>query len=487
MSEHPTTSTTTGTGRGTEPVRAHPTRRALLTGSGVAAVVGVVSLAEAAVSPASAAPGTTAWKLGGNPSVATNGTNFIGPTNVAPIIFKTKPTTADPVTEQMRLAANGRLGIGVTAPAARLDVNAGAPTAVLGTSINATSSATGVQGVAATGAGVRGNSTDNYGVYGTGGYTGVRGQGGTYGSISSGSSVGAYGSGSDYGVYGAGGSYGCYAGGSVYGVYGSGPTGVLGSGSTYGVTGTTTNLNTDAVRGDGGQYGCHGVNARTAGTRGDSGYVGAWGQATSYGVYGLATDSTGVSYGVFGQASNGASYAVYAQGNARVTGTLTKAAGSFMIDHPLDPERKWLSHSFVESPDMMNVYNGNVVLDSDGEATVELPDYFTALNRDYRYQLTTIGAHAPVYVAAKVERNKFRIAGGTAGLEVSWQVTGIRHDEYAKKHPIVVEQDKSGADRGTRQFAARGSSARPMSVGPHATEVRPVPQPAAPALAPPRA
>ena len=37
-------------------------------------------------------------------------------------------------------------------------------------------------------------------------------------------------------------------------------------------------------------------------------------------------------------------------------------------------------HSFVESPDMMNVYNGMVRLDAKGEAWVNLPDYFEALN-----------------------------------------------------------------------------------------------------------
>ena len=45
---------------------------------------------------------------------------------------------------------------------------------------------------------------------------------------------------------------------------------------------------------------------------------------------------------------------------------------------------------------------------------------------DYRYQLTCIGAHAPIYIARKIEDNAFAIAGGTPGLEVSWQVTGRR-------------------------------------------------------------
>jgi hypothetical protein len=130
-------------------------------------------------------------------------------------------------------------------------------------------------------------------------------------------------------------------------------------------------------------------------------------------------------------------------GNVSVVGTLTKSAGSFRIDHPLDPEGKYLSHSFVESPEMMNVYNGNVTLDAGGRATVELPEYFEALNRDFRYQLTAIGAPGPnLYVAAGVRQNRFRIAGGRPYAHVSWQVTGVRQDAYADAHRIRVEEDK---------------------------------------------
>jgi hypothetical protein len=200
------------------------------------------------------------------------------------------------------------------------------------------------------------------------------------------------------------------------------------------------------------------VNGRTAGVRGDSGYVGVWGEAPTYGLYAVATATSGTTYGVFGDCRSSGGWAVYAQGNCRVTGTLQKGAGSFLIDHPLDPDNKWLSHSFVESPDMMNVYNGNVVLDAKGEATVTLPHYFQALNRDFRYQLTTIGGFAPVYVAQEIKGNRFRIAGGTAGLKVSWQVTGVRQDDYAKAHPIVVETAKTPAERGTRLFAAAARS-----------------------------
>lgn len=136
-------------------------------------------------------------------------------------------------------------------------------------------------------------------------------------------------------------------------------------------------------------------------------------------------------------------------GNVNVSGTLSKSAGSFKIDHPLDPENKYLYHSFVESPDMMNIYNGMVALDASGEAWVTLPAWFEALNQDFRYQLTAIAAPAPgLYVAQEVSGNRFKIAGGEPGGKISWQVTGIRNDPYAKAHRIPLEEDKSFAEQG---------------------------------------
>jgi hypothetical protein len=121
----------------------------------------------------------------------------------------------------------------------------------------------------------------------------------------------------------------------------------------------------------------------------------------------------------------------------------------FKIDHPLDPATKYLVHASVESSEMMNIYSGNSALDANGAATVELPEWFEALNRDFRYQLTAVGRPGPgLYVAQKISGNHFTIAGGTLGGEVSWQVTGIRHDAYAKANPLVVEEKKNVRESG---------------------------------------
>jgi len=168
----------------------------------------------------------------------------------------------------------------------------------------------------------------------------------------------------------------------------------------------------------------------------------------SYGVYGRSDSPSGV--GVYGTAvsTTGTNYAGYFSGNVHVNGTLTKSAGGFRIDHPLDPSNMYLSHSFVESPDMTNLYTGVVTLDDNGEAWVELPDWFEALNKDFRYALTPIGQSAPLYIAEEIQDNQFKIGGGVAGMEVSWFVTGIRHDPYAEENRIPVEEDKPAAEPG---------------------------------------
>jgi hypothetical protein len=325
---------------------------------------------------------------------------------------------------------------------------------VHGTSANGTA----IRGTTTNGIGVWGTSTNSTGIYGTTTHgTGVYG--------SSTTSTGVYGTteGNDNaGVYGADASTG--GGTGVYGTSTSGD-GVSGSSTSGdGVSGTTSGdgqsgvAGTDASTGSG--YGVHGTSPRGLAVYGLS--------TTGYGVAGVSTNGTGVSgytegngdYGVWGRdgspdggygvyASSGHGTALYADGNATVTGSLSKGGGSFKIDHPLDPARKYLSHSFVESPDMKNIYDGTIVLDRDGRAVVGLPDWFEALNRDYRYQLTAISGPAPdLHIAAEISGGHFTIAGGAAGQKVCWQVTGTRQDAWANANRIPVEENKPAEDQG---------------------------------------
>jgi hypothetical protein len=143
-------------------------------------------------------------------------------------------------------------------------------------------------------------------------------------------------------------------------------------------------------------------------------------------VSGISSSFSTTATGVHGFAAFG--FAGLFDGRVRVTGMIEKAGGGFKIDHPLDPANSFLVHSFVESPDMKNVYDGTVTTDASGEAVVTLPSYFETLNRDVRYQLTAIGAPAPgLHVAEEVAGNRFKIAGRSA--EPARVLAGDRHPQ----------------------------------------------------------
>jgi len=276
------------------------------------------------------------------------------------------------------------------------------------------------------------NSGSGYGLYGNSsnssgfGVYGKHSNSGNWGFIGS-SSMAVYGKshGSSTAVYGTNtnGSYG-YLGSISYGVYGryhNTNYGYLGS-SSYGVYGENNNSGNYGYLGSG-STGVYGKNAN-----GNYGYLGS------------------ISAAVYGNSSTG--WAGFFSGPVRVTGSLSKLGGGFQIDHPLDPENKYLNHSFVESPEMKNIYDGVVVLDASGERWVELPEWFEALNKDFRYQLTCIGGFAQVYIAQEISDNRFKIAGGNPGMKVSWQVTGIRQDPWAEANRIPVEEDKAAEEQG---------------------------------------
>lgn len=121
---------------------------------------------------------------------------------------------------------------------------------------------------------------------------------------------------------------------------------------------------------------------------------------------------------------------------------------AFTMDHPLDPENKTLMHAAVESNEVLNAYSGNVVTDANGKATVQLPDYFEAINKDFRYQLTVIGSFSQAIISKEVSNNQFEIATNQPNVKVSWEVKGVRNDARMQKHPFVSVQEKTGAQRG---------------------------------------
>jgi len=164
----------------------------------------------------------------------------------------------------------------------------------------------------------------------------------------------------------------------------------------------------------------------------------------------LVNDSGSSHYVLYAEDILGAHYVrTSSVGDLAATGALIGASKNFKIDHPVDPTNKYLMHTSVESPDMKDIYDGVTMLDENGQARVELPSYFEALNKDFRYQLTAIGAPGPnLYVAEEVSGNHFLIAGGQPGAKVSWQVTGIRHDAWANANRSPVEVEKAESEKG---------------------------------------
>jgi hypothetical protein len=316
------------------------------------------------------------------------------------------------------------------------------------------------------------NSTGGTGVYGSGAYNGVYGRGagtGVEGLADSETGIGVRG-------------IGISPTGANVGV-----SGITYSTSGHGVEGVATNESGTSAGVYGAAYSTSGTGIYGAGSNGSDG-VYAWSGSSGRGLnaYSFAgngvyaqSDSSNVNTAAlraydakgYGLAGEGGNIGVYAHnlsgtpgrdaylatatlagdfyGGVWVHGTLTKSAGTFKIDHPLDPANKYLSHSFVESPDMKNVYDGVATLDARGETWVELPGYFAALNRDFRYQLTALDQPAPsLFVAERISANRFKIAGGAPSQQISWQVTGTRKDAYAEAHRTPIEEDKSPADRG---------------------------------------
>jgi hypothetical protein len=317
-----------------------------------------------------------------------------------------------------------------------------------------------------------GGGNSGTGISGSGGAS--SGTGGAFaGGAPNGVGVFATGVGAGAGVSGNGGSggapgvIGTGGGGNGNGVVGTGSgsgTGVVGNGGATNASGVVGNANGAAfgVIGNGGVLGNGGTGSPgVKGVGGSGGNGGSGGEFTGGSPSGFGILATGTGTGHAGHFIGN----VFVAGNLTVTGVVSKGSGSFRIDDPLDPANKYLSHSFVESPDMMNIYNGNVITDQRGIAAVELPEYFSALNRDFRYQLTVIGEFAQAVVAEEIHDNRFTIRTNKPRVEVSWQVTGVRQDAYANAHRIPVEEDKPADERGHYLHPELFGQAEEKSVG----------------------
>ena len=220
-------------------------------------------------------------------------------------------------------------------------------------------------------------------------------------------------------------------------------------------TSTNFNISGSGTIGDTLTAGKVAVNGGILARGGEPGRFGANNNGYAFNDNGGDNDSGMFSLGN-GQVSlftNSAERVRVTDGGLQVFGTLTANAKNFKIDHPLDPLNKTLTYTSVESPDMKNIYDGNITTNAEGEAIVTMPAYFEALNKDFRYQLTVIGTFAQAIVAEEITGNTFKIKTDKPNVKVSWQVTGIRHDKFAEDKQTQVEQEKSAADKGKCLYA----------------------------------
>lgn len=411
------------------------------------------------------------WSITGNSSTSISN-NFIGTIDNQALALRTNNT------ERMRINAEGQVLIGFTTPVYNTDlfsvhdnttqtsaINAYAPN---GYGFYSEAGAIAFLGKVNNNQGyglwAENQSSDSYGamVFGcnSGAFTlnnhyfglSAHGNDGIFSVGHSSTGTGIIAGGNNLGTVattteGAGGSFTGY-----HGVYGNGSNSPSGVGVVgVGNNGNTYHTNSD---GSGGAFtGYHGSFSYATETSDGTGVIGIGNNGSYYissngsggaftgdliGVAGWSTASGG--YGVYGRAMGGG-YGIFSSGNFAATGSK-----SFIIDDPIDPANKMLKHYCIESPEVLNMYRGNVILNGDGEAVVELPNYFTLINIDYSYTLTAIGQPAPgIYVKKEIDNNgEFIIAGGNEGQKISWVVYAQRNDKYMQHYPdskkVVIDK-----------------------------------------------
>ncbi len=377
-------------------------------------------------------------------TTALNATNAVNATNAATAVTATTATNATQLNGQLagfyQNASNLNNG---TLAVSRLPVpftltGTDATSIIRGDNAATTSSARGILGFATgttgTTIGVQGQSNSTLGV-------------GVFGAAASTTGV-------TYGVLGQTNS----SSAPVTPTQNNVPAGVYGratvtSGFNVGVLGYTPS--TDGA-------GVAGLTSAVSGL--NAGVFGSSPSTSGAGVRGEATATSGSNAGVSGLSNSPNGYGVFSFGTLGASGVKT-----FRIDHPDDPTNKYLLHYSTESPEVINFYRGTIVLDSKGEAVVELPQYFAKINKDPSYMLTAVGAPMPMlYVAKEIDADalkagaktgpeqtaplcSFYIAGGAPGYKVSWRIDAVRNDLWVRSRNPEAEVEKMGSEKGTYQ------------------------------------
>jgi len=146
-----------------------------------------------------------------------------------------------------------------------------------------------------------------------------------------------------------------------------------------------------------------------------------------------------------------------------ITGNLSKGSGTFLIDHPLDPDNKDLAHAFIESPRHDLIYRGRVQLVA-GEAVVDIDaasgmtaGTFAALVQNVQFMQPYAETG---WDKVRIQDGSFDGSSFTIECEnpastawVSWALIAERHDAFIQASPendedghLIVERDKPEPD-----------------------------------------
>ena len=147
-----------------------------------------------------------------------------------------------------------------------------------------------------------------------------------------------------------------------------------------------------------------------------------------------------VAAGTFDFKITGANGRINTRENLVVGGALSKASGSFKIDHPLESKKDThhLVHSFVEAPQADNIYRGTVTLSS-GTATVNLDTVAGMTEGTY----VLLNTNSSCFTSNETDWDavKGSVSGNVLTINcqndsstatVSWLVIGERQDQHMK-------------------------------------------------------
>jgi len=122
----------------------------------------------------------------------------------------------------------------------------------------------------------------------------------------------------------------------------------------------------------------------------------------------------------------------------------------FKVDHPLDPENKYLSHSFVESPDMMNIYNAT-------SRRTELAMRRSSCRNGRALNRDSLSAHGDRYGHERLRagegserdgRQPLHARSSLPGSRVSWQSRYPAKDAWAEAAPHPRSRKTSRRPKG---------------------------------------